>query len=325
MIDPFHVLSFILSTILAFFTTALGVHAIIYCLRIRTYRIRHFLRLLPFAGILLDFLAFNNNLSNWLNPLSCSSCTQKAFLTFLPDLQHYLSTHQISLLHYLAIKDSLNLGWALVILMGCISLFLTGRKLLQIFYTNHYVIALIKKAKSYESCLTNERLISLIRLHKLEIVVSQKIHVPMAFINTIVLPEEMYKLTQREQEVVIAHELEHIRWKDSLLKMFIHVFVSLFWWIPIKNWIKIMEEEQELSCDQEAVKYNFSGKFLASALVKITTSAKESRLTNVCLFKKKNRLLKRMKAALTDYPREQFTTMGAFIIFFGLVLLTLCF
>lgn len=72
-----YLFSFILRAFLAFYTLAVFVQVAIPCFKITNYRVRYFLRLLPFAFVILELFSFRNGLGNWLNPLNCASCTQK--------------------------------------------------------------------------------------------------------------------------------------------------------------------------------------------------------------------------------------------------------
>lgn len=327
IINPLYLLSFISSATIAFFTSVFIVHFIIYFFQIRQYRIRYLLRLFPFACVILNFLFLKYNLSKWLNPLSCPSCIQKMTLNlFFPDLKTYLYTNNISLIDHLSYKDPYSIGFLFIILFGSLTIFMIGRKLLQIFTANRYVTSLVRTSIACTRAITNSHLKSLINRHKTKIAISQEVQVPMAtHINTIVMPAEMTKLSQEEFEAVIAHELEHIRWEDPQLKPFINIYASIFWWIPIKGWIKKMEEDQELGCDQGILKHNLSGEFLATALIKVGTHVKNKRLENVCsLGTKKKPLLKRVRAILNFYPKEKFTLIGVSVIVLGLMLMSMC-
>lgn len=320
-------LSFLLSASLAFFTTAIVVHCLIYCFRIQKRRVRYFLRLVPFIGIVLDFLVLEYSLSSWINPLSCISCVQKIFLNlFFSDLQEYLNANQISLMTYLSDKDPYYLGFVFSTLFVCSSILFIFHAVLQLFLSKRYVQSLVHTGSESTRLITNSDLQSAIALRKTKIVVSKNVHIPMAAsVNAILIPPEMEQLSQNEFEAVIAHEFEHIFWKDPQLKSCISVFSSLFWWIPLKSWVIRLEEEQEMSADQAISRYMISTESLASALVKVAVQAKGKKAMHFCyLADQEHSVLKRIKAIVHSYPREKFTGMEALVIFSGGLFALLC-
>lgn len=308
-----HLLSFVLSTILSFYTTALVVQAVIYCFQMKRYRTRYFLHFIPFVAVILDGVMHEYSVGNWLNPLSCSSCTQKLFLhVFFPDLQNYLSSNQISLIRYLSFEDPYQI---LKIIMSGITIVMISRKLLQIIVANRYVKKIIKQGTLNQ---VNTHLKSV------QIVNSKEILVPMATTRSvIVMPTDIKNLSQDEYEAIIAHELEHIYWKDPEMKLFLHLFRASLWWIPTKFWIKKMEECQEMGCDQEILNQSILKENLASALIKVASYKKNQTLVNVCFFKE-NRTLKRIRAISSSYTKEKVTFVGIAVISCGILLLMLC-
>ena len=77
--------------------------------------------------------------------------------------------------------------------------------------------------------------------------------------------------SSKEHEAIIAHEVEHYRYKDTLVRAFLQCIGSCFWWIPT-NWLqKRIEEGQEIGCDLGTLKFRIDPIDLASA---IHTSAK---------------------------------------------------
>ncbi|MBA3817240.1 MAG: M56 family metallopeptidase [Parachlamydiaceae bacterium] len=323
--NPLYLLSFIFSTILAFFTTALLVHCFIYFFKIRNYRARYILRILPFATPLLDFLALEYNISNWLNPLSCSSCLQKAFLgLFYPELQAYLNLNEISLIDYFH-YDSYIIGLGLTVLIGSISTYFICQTLIQLIFANRYLTLIIGSSISCIRPIMNTNLKSMIEFKSTRILLSKEIHIPMATpYNAIVMPFEISQFSQEEFEAIIAHECEHVTWRDPQIKIAINAFRSLFWWIPVKNWINKMEEDQEMASDQGILKHDFSEEFLASALVKVAIHVKNEKLISVCHLSGENSILRRVKALMNRYPKENFSFFGVLVLILALALLLVC-
>lgn len=324
VINPLYFLSFIFSTVLAFFTTALLVHCSIYLLKIKNYRTRFILRLLPFVTPFIDFLALEFSISNWLNPLSCSSCAQKIILSFFfPELQEHLYDNQISLMDYYYYD---SIGMIALALVGCIFTYFIIRTFFQLFIANQQLCSIIKNSTPYRRILTNPNLQASIDSRQTQILLSNEIRVPLATpYNTIILPFEIDQFLQMEFETVVAHEWEHIFWRDSQIKILISLFQTFFWWIPVKGWIKKIEEDQELASDQGVLKHNFAGEYLASALVKVARHVKEKKLANICyLVKDENSILKRIRALVDRYPKDSFPIFGVGMIVLALVLLIIC-
>lgn len=72
----------------------------------------------------------------------------------------------------------------------------------------------------------------------------------------------------------MAHELEHIRKKDSLVRFILDIIETIFWWVPTR-WLRSrIEEGQEIACDLKCKKYDVDPIDLASAICK---SAKYSK------------------------------------------------
>lgn len=69
-------------------------------------------------------------------------------------------------------------------------------------------------------------------------------------------------------EAVLAHEIEHIRHKDSLTRLILDFIESIFWWVPTKWLHKRIEEGQEVGCDLKCKKYGIHPNDLASAICK---------------------------------------------------------
>lgn len=320
--------SLLISTTIAFFTSALIVHFSINLFKIRNYRLRYLLRLIPFLGVILDVIAFEYRLGNWLNPLSCNSCVQKVLLSlFFPDLQSFLESNQISLIRHL----SQNIPQLFDLAVLCAILFMTSvifiRRIFQIILSNMQVKSIIAEGQNFSKPIVDDTLRSKIICEGTRILVSNKIMIPMAtHLNTIVFPSILIdQLSQEEFEAVLAHEFEHIQWKDPLIKAIYMTFSSVLWWMPMRFWLQKMEQEQELGCDQNAVKYTFSEEFLASALIKAATLSKQKPFMTVCcLVKKENFGYSRLKAMLNRYPKEEFTILGGIFVIIVVIILIIC-
>lgn len=112
----------------------------------------------------------------------------------------------------------------------------------------------------------------------MNLLISDAIAVPSAALGNTILfpPEQEAMLTQGEFEAVIAHELDHLRWRDPLLKWTSTLIGSFFWWLPTRWWLKRLAEEQEYACDASAQQYGLENHELASAIIKISKQVKET-------------------------------------------------
>lgn len=102
--------------------------------------------------------------------------------------------------------------------------------------------------------------------------------------------------SKREYEAVLAHEIEHIRYKDNLMRLILTTIQTLFFWIPT-NWLaNLIEEGQEIGCDLTCKKYGIDPIYLASAISKsahrfVFSSPLVHSLTKRSLYKRLNALL----------------------------------
>lgn len=262
-------LSFLISTTLSFFSLAFVIELVTF--RIRKARVRSLLRLVPIANLFLDFFFSKLTTGNFLNPLQCESCIQKFLLSFAPELKQYLSHHQMAWSRYLA-GQLPNLSPLVFAFCFC-SLFFLLRKIWQIVHCNQELRALLTHAKPFPLSIHNQSLRTLLQTKKVKIWVSDQIQSPMAiYLRTILFPQHLLSLPQEEREAILAHELEHLRWKDPLIKLGCQIGSALFWWVPIHWYLKRIEQDQELAADASTQHHQLSSSALASALVKTAGS-----------------------------------------------------
>ena len=78
------------------------------------------------------------------------------------------------------------------------------------------------------------------------------------------------KLSPQEIELILAHELAHIKRKDYLIKMILNVANIILYYHPVMWWLnKVINNEREHACDLAAVSYNGNNKVLATTLLKL--------------------------------------------------------
>lgn len=283
--NPFYLLSILISPLFAFFSTAYAIETLIRVFRIKKHRTRSMWKLLPFISLLVDVLFSQFSIAKWINPLSCASCLQKIFLeTFFPQLKAHLTEHQISLVNHLGVSYNHSLFSIIFIALGLISLIFAVNVLFQSFLTLYSLRTIIRKGCIYTNTISNELLNKKLKKRKIDIYLSDKIQVPLtAYPNIIVIPQKTFAiLPQLEFEAIIAHECEHLKYHDPLTRLLSYLIAALFWWIPTQGWMKNIEYEQELACDQSVAKYGISADSIASALVKVAKQVKNSHA--VCYF-----------------------------------------
>ena len=153
---------------------------------------------------------------------------------------------------------------------------------------------------------------------------------PLVGYNSIIFfPSHITKtLSSDELEAVIAHELEHLRSKDFFIKVFCQMIAALAWWIPLKSWMKTIEQEIELACDHGTAKYGAQFESLASAMLKLVKEPSKQWMEEVCYFTDhRNPVLVRIQVLLGISPTKQKNLLWStgiglaigFVILFGCI------
>lgn len=297
--NPLGLISFLISTFLSFFSAAFVVEVAIALFRIKKHRLRSILRLVPLISIGSDFFLSKLSTGNLLNPLHCESCVQKLFLYFMPELKSYLTEHQIAWSRHLASQVPHSLFSIFVLVFSSLSAVIFLRKIILILFFNRDLYRWIKRAVVCSRAIESEHLSKALQSQEAKILVSEDVESPMAvYSRTILIPKNLVEqLPQDEFEAVLSHELEHLRWKDPILKLICQIGSTLFWWVPTRWWFKRVEQDQEMAADASVQRYHLNETALASALVKI---AREYRSKLICAFAagKNSVLLLRLKIAL---------------------------
>lgn len=171
----------------------------------------------------------------------------------------------------------------------------------------------------------NLELKNLLEAQKIQIVLNDGSFSPLATSSTILLSSEIIEqLSQEEFEAVIAHELEHVRWKDPKIKSLLYLFYTLFWWIPTTGWTKKIEQDQEMASDQRAIQHS-SEECLAKALVKVTSHVKNRKVETACLFAGRDHsLVRRVKVMFNSYPKEKIAVFGITVVLLELGMVGMC-
>jgi beta-lactamase regulating signal transducer with metallopeptidase domain len=283
--NPFFLISILINALVTFVTVVVVVESFLVIFKIKQGRVRSILRFFPFLSLFLDLLWNSFSVGYWLNPLNCGSCVQKLLLTFFfPELKNYLYSNEISLLTYLGLEISHTVFSIAFVLFWIMTLYFTSRLLFEGFILAKVLRSMRKSEDICSRSIKNILLAAALQKSNVTIFSSEKVTIPMAtYPKTIFIPSEIVKeFTQEEFETIVAHELEHVLWKDPTIRLFSQLISKIFWWVPTGSWKKKLEFDQEIACDQSILKYGFKEEFLASALMKVTRSAKKKTYKTIC-------------------------------------------
>jgi beta-lactamase regulating signal transducer with metallopeptidase domain len=276
-INIFFIASIMINSALAFMTAALFVELFLRFFLIKRYRLRSFLRCIPFFSLILDrILNQFNSVYTWLNPLSCDSCIQNLILNLFPSLNHTLISENLTLVNYLHEKFPPIYSHLITITFFSTTIILFLRKIIFTHFLNCNFNCIIQKGVRSNYELNNKKLKIQLENLMVTIILSDQFPTPIAtYNNIIVIPTEIIKkIPEDEYEAILAHELEHIRWKDPLFRSINQLVAAFFWWVPTKSWFKKMILEQEMACDQSILNYELKADSLASALIKFSRISK---------------------------------------------------
>lgn len=301
----------LINSALAFFTVALVVKFLLWAFRIKQPRLQALALSLPLFKVGFDFFLYNFSrwaLSSQINPLLCMPGTRaiNVSLTYPTSLTPFPLSSGI----YFSVEGgktftladvialSIDPLWikTIVTLTLAVSIGLGWLRLLQALKAKKQVKEILQNALPClrgVSCAVETAL----KKSKVQVFVSNIIDVPCAVSRSILFPHNLIQnLSQVEFEAICVHELDHLRWKDSLLRASQRILSTIFWWIPTKRWQSRLELEQELACDAKITEFNLQPIDLASAIAKAARSAKTSYPLPVMHFVEKGRLLHRIKA-----------------------------
>lgn len=279
----FFLISWLSNAFFLFITLAHLVEGLLRLCRIKSYRTRAYVRLIP--GIALAFMPLLQHLhiGQLLNPLSCGGWLQKGVTHFSPGLMDYLTFSRETILtpYLLSEPFTLTIKILLGIFIGITTIIFLW-KIFQICWTSTQLKKLVGEATEGNLPVQhNSWMIPHIKKHQIRILVSHAIQIPMAIgSRTILVSKKALELLQHDEfESVIGHEIAHLIAKDPWTRLFHQLLRAFFWWIPMKKWLKRIEEDQEIACDQLVLKHQDG---IASALVKMARfSRNQEELLNV--------------------------------------------
>lgn len=317
----FFILNIFLNSFLAFFTVAFLIESVIFLLRIQQGRVAATLRMIPIIKLPLDLCLYD--FSRWsyaqgINPLNCeegtrtlsvmlgwtSHITDWLFLPINSGIQLTVPgglTFTIADLIAYSISPIILKTFA--VLLMSFTLGFVIRKLFLYHYSLTALESLAQSSQPLYKKMRNSNLSSCIRKCGVKILTSPTLtgspFVAGLISSVVYIPNYLSKsLSRKEYEAVLAHELEHVRYKDGLVRLTLDFIGTIFWWIPTK-WLRDgIEEGQEVGCDLKCKKYGIDSNDLASAICK---SAKYSTNTPNHIFAHqlaKHTILKRVNILL---------------------------
>lgn len=332
--NPFFLISTLLSSIIAFASIAFIVEMLLVLLqksaKFNKGRTRALLRCLPFISLAIDLLFNAFSIGYLFNPLNCKSCVQKLILfLFFPDLKTYLYAHEISLLEHLGEATSHIIFTGISIMLTAITLFFILRKLIEALWVSKMLRSMMRNGFVCSRPIENAHLAKTLQKNDVKVFVSNEVDIPLATYSNIIFipPETEAHFSQEEFEAIIAHELEHIRWKDPLVRFFTQLMSAIFWWVPTFEFQTRLEFEHEVACDQSITRYSINENSLASALVKITSNSKKKTYDVLCYFiKKKHALLQRLEAMLNlgSKSSKYYEWMSFIIVILAATIILFC-
>lgn len=137
----------------------------------------------------------------------------------------------------------------------------------------------------------------------------------------LLLPAELWsQLRAAEQEVILLHELAHLRRRDHVIRWLTLGVLCLFWWHPLAWWVRRrIDEEAELCCDAWVTWLCPEGRrAYAEALLKTRSflsggPAQPATALGISTARAK-RLARRITMVMTETVRPRLSTSGAVLV-----------
>lgn len=345
----FFMLNIFINSFLSFYTVVFLIEGLIFLFRIGPGRTAATLRMIPIFKLPLDLYLYD--FSRWsyaqgVNPLNCEegSRTFSVMLGWPSQITEWLilpinSSIQLTVTGDLTftVADLIGYSFNPVVLKSFASLLMAltiGFVIRKLFLYHCSLRALESLAKNSEPLykkMRNSNLSSCIRKYGVKILTSPSLtgspFVVSLTSSVVYIPKYLSEsLSRKEYEAVLAHELEHIQYKDGWVRVTLDLIGTIFWWIPTK-WLRDrIEEGQEIGCDVKCKKYGINPTDLASAVCK---SAKYSINTTKHIFALqlgKHTIIKRVNVLLQPCTIRFKKIYFAFtFLAFGIALLVIFF
>lgn len=286
------ILHLVLNSLLVFLSLSLIIELFLLTFKVHNSRIKYLCRSLPFIKIPFDFFIFafyGDSLFINLNPLSCDVYVYQLLHKLFPSFINIDSTVDEHLIipQYLAAQFSHF--WLNFFTVSTLTIAFGGiaYKIIQLTQSKKQIRDLLRSSEPSTKAISNTKLRNDLESLCTKIFVSADIEIPFAaHPNYIILPQTILKeLSDEEFEAVIAHELQHLKWKDPLVKLIYSFICSLCWWIPAQWWLARLIEDQEQASDASVEHYDMDRIALASAIAKVLKKVKQTPVntTAACL------------------------------------------
>lgn len=342
----FFILNIFLNSLLAFVTAAFLIEAILFLFRVREGRVAATLRIIPILKLPFDLLLYD--FSRWsylygVNPFECAAGTRVISVTvdFLGRSADWLVLPgKLSI--FLTVDKDLTFTLADLVGYSLNPWFLRGFTVSLLLVTAHFVVMKALHTyraytETYTFCksltpLTRKGALSdTIKRSGTQILTSSHSSgSPFAtglFSSIIYFPEGLSKkLSQEEFTAALAHEMEHIRYKDGLSRLALELILALFWWVPAKWLYKKILQGQEVACDRASLRHGVDAGDLISAISKSAKEASEKKNPLFAPLAARESILKRIHLILKPPVRfKRFSFLlnallfgvGFFTIFLG--------
>lgn len=301
----------VLNSLFVFLILSTLVELFLFVFKIKNARLRTICRFFPILKLPFDLLVFGlygESLFLNFNPLSCELFLQDLIAKLLPmgPVGNLNTSAPTIIPQYIAEQIPRFYFNLLTAGISVISIAMICRKIFHLINSRIYLKRVVHAASLCDRPVTNALLKKNLEGKKALILTSENAQVPFAADRrTIVFPKELLgQLSQEEFEAIAAHELEHLRWKDPILKLVGSIICSLFWWIPTAWWIKRLEADQERASDLGIHKYGMDALALASAFIKTASNAKfvNLKMAAICSFTTKtNHYTSRLENILNSH------------------------
>ncbi|MFI5343020.1 MAG: M56 family metallopeptidase [Chlamydiales bacterium] len=308
---------------LVFITMVLFIELCLFIFRVKQQRVKAICRTIPLLKLCVDFFLYN--FSSWalmdgLNPIEAEPGTRmiSVIMCFCEELNYPLIfSSGIQLLlnkgmtFTFTLADlvilSVNIFWIKLSVVVCFlgSMLFSFRQIMRMIESKKMISDIVQTSWASPRIIENAFLQKILKKSKVKILISCELDVPCAIgfaQKKVIFPAQLLdKFTQTEYEAVIAHEIAHLRWYDSLVRIVSQLIKAIFWWIPFKSWLSLLEQTQEKACDDYVGTFNIPRMALASAIVKSVKQVKSKRQPMTAIgFVEQCHSLNRMKAILTE-------------------------
>lgn len=336
-------LNVFVNSFLMFITVVALIESIIFLFKIPAGRFSSLLRMVPILKLPFDL--FSYDFSRWsylkgINPLTAQEGTrtlsavigwpndisQIFFVPITAGIQLFVDNMTFTVadvLSYFFDPIALSISCTIIVFISCC---IFTKKIFEYLRFAHNMKETKRKVNKK---IRNVFIDGFLRKNKAQVISSTLSSSPFVYgilSPQIYIPETLCKsLSKKEYEAVLAHENEHIRYNDNLIRLVLLLICSIFWWIPTKWLRKRIEEGQEIGCDSNCKSYGINPTTLATAIYKSAKcSLKEPKsefthaLANHVIHKRVDLLLKRNHAK-NGKVRSLiycFTAMIAFFVIF---------